>query len=241
MFNNVADYNTFLPPYLKRPEKNRLTSALEQFKSRENKKEFDSKLYTDFFLPGNRIDHFIQGDLIKEIRNSDWDPKARVFSKIYLTSVLLSNSCDISPDNPRDIPKQAIFAPVMDLPGLLATLKEDDHSDEKISQIERRIKDQNYSNLVYLPPNPGDNTEYVVWLDKVFSFPSEELMTYIPTINAERISSLDKFGLYILLTKLSYHFCRLPESDDRPTIAPEEPNTILRRLGRFIGVHNRPH
>ena len=57
--------------------------------------------------------------------------------------------------------------------------------------------------------------EYFCHLDKAFWFPTEELNAYQKDIDQTRIASLDYFGYYLFLVKLSYHFCRLPEEKQR--------------------------
>ncbi len=82
------------------------------------------------------------------------------------------------------------------------------------------IKSQTISNIFYLPPNPDNRKEYICHLDKAFWFPTEELNSYLPAPDSylgeeTRICSLDYFGYYLFLVKLSYHFCRLPEEKQR--------------------------
>jgi hypothetical protein len=60
--------------------------------------------------------YFKQSDLISEVRSAKWNPAIREgeFERAYPDAMLLSNTCDISADNPRTVnTKQSIFAPVI--------------------------------------------------------------------------------------------------------------------------------
>ncbi len=72
--------------------------------------------------------------------------------------------------------------------------------------------------LRFLPTyltNEENPIDYICHLDKAFWFPTEELHSYLSDIEQTRIASLDYFGYYLFLVKLSYHFCRLPEEKQR--------------------------
>ena len=86
---------------------------------------------------------------------------------------------------------------------------------KKLETIIQGVKSQIYSNVFYLPPVQGVNDDFVCFFDNVFWFPTEELNTYQKDIDQARIASLDYFGYYLFLVKLSYHFCRLPEEKQR--------------------------
>jgi hypothetical protein len=77
------------------------------------------------------------------------------------------------------------------------------------------IKTQTYSNVFYLPIHPSTHQDFVCFFDNAFWFPTEELTAYLPNIEQIRLQSLDYFGYYLFLVKLSYHFCRLPEEKQR--------------------------
>ena len=104
--------------------------------------------------------------------------------------------------------KQVVLAPLLEL----------EHFTENqigLDDIIKGMKSQATSNIFYLPPNPNNGKEYICHLDKAFWFPIEELNSYLPDLDQTRIASLDYFGYYLFLVKLSYHFCRLPEEKQR--------------------------
>ena len=87
--------------------------------------------------------------------------------------------------------------------------------EQGLEEIVKSIKLQTTSNILYLPSNLVSGKDYICHLDKAFWFPIEELNSYLPGIAQTRIASLDYFGYYLFLVKLSYHFCRLPEEKQR--------------------------
>lgn len=233
---NLPDsFENILSPNLNIGGKGRLVSSLEQFKIDlkrfeqlnpeniipEKYKRWNPQYYNEFYL-NNPEPFFYQGDLLREIRNVKWKLKntssgmSMECEKVYETALLLSNSCDISSDNNRSLnQKQALFAPVVELDKFESFLLEREVVKEKINSYILRIKNQFYSNILYLPTNPSTNKDYIAYLDKIFWFPTEELNSYLPDIKDTRIGTLDIFGHYLFIIKLSYHLNRLPEEPDR--------------------------
>ena len=154
---------------------------------------------------------------MKEEQNEENETvKSMQCEKIYDTALLLSNSCDISVENDRSLNnKQALFAPVEELEKYIALMKNGNVAQERIDTYVLNVKNQLYSNILYLPSNPIDKKEYIVRLDQIFWFPADELNTYIKNIEQTRISTFDIFGHYLFIIKLSYHLNRLPEEPDR--------------------------
>jgi hypothetical protein len=227
----IDSFRDLLPSNFDDRQKGKLARLLDQFKidkealkqvdqnkdkkTPEKNKSWSPKVYSDFYLP-KKYDFFLQGDLLKEIRVAFWNTKTHDFEKKYNDAILLSNSCDITPDNLHGInAKQALFAPVREYNGYITYLETKGYNEEKIKSFEAAIKNQMFSNLLYLPKNTNENKEYIVWLDKIFWFPIDELNTYIPDIEQNRVFTLDLFGHYLFIIKLAYHLCRLPESPDR--------------------------
>jgi hypothetical protein len=214
---NSESFINLLPSYLTASEKERLKESLKQFKIEEQKKiVWNPKIYTDFYL-NKKKDFFLQGDLVKEMRFAEWDKDKRSYEKKYINSIILSNTCDIYITNQRIIPKQVLLAPIIPFDEFLQELKATQaYNQQKIKEIEQSVKDQLYSNVFYLPPidNAGSKG-YICSLDEIFWIPSEEFQTYLTEINENRITSLDHFGFYLFILKVSYHFCRLPEEEDR--------------------------
>jgi hypothetical protein len=201
-----------LPSYLTSTEKERLQIALKQFHHDSNGKEIDySRFYKDY-----QHGHFMQADLLKEIRVAIWNEPTTSFNKGYTNAIIISNTCDISYANKRDLStKECLFAPLVDFQKYLSDLRYAGYSDDKIMSFSNAVKAQTKSNIFYLPVHFKEQKEYIALLDNIFWFPTAELNSYIPDIDENRITSLSLFGYYLFILKLSYHLCRLPETCDR--------------------------
>lgn len=235
-------FNTLFPSYLSESEKGRLQKALNQFKdSGGNQSQWKQKHYSNFYLQ-NSPDYFLKGDVVKEIRFALWNKDAKDYSKRYTSAIILSNECDIFRGNIRDMTKQCVFAPIIAMSTYITKLKQHDISDERIKIIDQEIKSQQRSNLFYLPPNHVNNEDYIIPLDEVFWFPTDELSKYQENIEQNRLLTLDWFGLYLFILKISFHFCRLPEENDRtPTIIdkPKKNDSWFLKIKEFFKYNGK--
>lgn len=206
------DFLRFLPSYLTTEEKGRLNHALQQFKD-EQGKVWHQRHNTHFYTQ-KKFDSFLQGDLLLQIRYPSWNNQTNTFNKVYIDTIILSNTCDLDLNNDRTITKEVVLAPMTEyslyIDELALVLGK-----TVPPSLEDAIKAQTYSSLFYLPKTPVNSIDYVCHFDKAFWFPTEELHSYLPDIEQTRIASLDYFGYYLFLVKLSYHFCRLPEEKQR--------------------------
>lgn len=206
------DFSLFLPSYLTTEEKGRLNQALQQFKE-EKGKLWHQRHNTHFYAQKN-FDFFLQGDLLSQIRYPTWNNQTKIFDKVYIDAIILSNTCDLDLTNDRTITKEIVLAPITIYSKYIDKLALRLGKTVPLS-LEESIKSQIYSSLFYLPKTLTNPIDYVCHLDKAFWFPTEELHSYLPDIEQTRIASLDYFGYYLFLVKLSYHFCRLPEEKQR--------------------------
>jgi hypothetical protein len=200
-----------LPDYLSKAEKGRLLKALEQFQEQGS---WNNASYAHFYL-NKKTDYFLQGDLLRGIRQAIWNPITDEFQKIYANSLILSNTCDLDSTNERVIPKDVVLAPLTPFGDFVEELSLLVTNKTKLATIIQGVKSQTYSNVFYLPSHPQSNQDFVCFFDNAFWFPTEELTAYLPNIEQIRVQSLDYFGYYLFLVKLSYHFCRLPEEKQR--------------------------
>lgn len=113
--------------------------------------------------------------------------------------------------NKRNIPKQVIIARLITLRSFEEELIASSVTNPEL--IITTLKNQQYSNLMYFPP--VNDEEYIAVLDEISSISVDELNSLKPDITKNRIASLDFFGYYLFMFKLSYHLCRLPEETDR--------------------------
>ncbi len=208
---NTTFFEKFLSqPYISDTDKDRLRKGLSQF--RAEKTESD-KNYTHFYL-SSESEFLLQGDLIPEIRVPFWNEETKNYEKKITSAIIISSTCDIEDETKnRDIPKQILFAPLVEFKDYLSEIAKNQNI--KIENIEFTIKNQQNSNVFYLPPNPQNGKEYVAILDRLFWFPTKELQKLNTQLLQYRIASLDYFGYYLFLLKISYHLCRLPEDKHR--------------------------
>lgn len=205
-------FEKILPSYLVGSEKSRLKDALSQFSSENQGSSID---YSDFY---KRYSHnyFMQSDLIKEIRFANWNDKTFLFEKRYTDAIIISNTCDTSFENSHNInTKQCLFAPLIDFKEYTEDLIKSGYDEKKLENFIKTVKNQLVSNIFYLPHYKSQEKDYIVLLDRLFWFPTQELNSYIENIEENKITSLSLFGHYLFILKLSYHLCRLPEQCDR--------------------------
>lgn len=205
----IDDLSKILPPELTEQKKGRLQEGLNQFLKVNNNKD---KYYTDFYLKSSNS-HFLQGDLIREIRFPVFNKSIRQYEKLYFDALLISNTCDVDDsEKKRNVAKQAILAKLVPLELFIESLGE--NGVKNSADIITQIKNQQFSNVIYLPQTKS-NKEYLAYFDDLSIIDIDELNTLKDEINSNRIDSLDYFGYYLFVFKISYHFCRLPEESHR--------------------------
>jgi hypothetical protein len=201
-----------LPHYLISTEKARLKFQLYQFFGVEHR--LKDKDYQDFYLDNPPV-FFMQGDILESMPICSWDSGNDRYDTGFAPVMLLSNSCDVSNDNVNLLEKEALFTQLIPLDEYFSDLKANGFTIANIESIYNGLTHQAYSNLFYLPPTPNDKREFIVFFDKIFWHPSCELIKKLEFISEQRFLSLSHFGFYLLITKLSYHFCRVPETRER--------------------------
>lgn len=208
-------FEDLLPYYLTTVEKQRLKLGVEQFINFETKeKALD---YSSFYLK-NPPEYLMQSDMLNSVKLVAWDDESKDFVSGFTPSVFVSNTCDVNNDNTRSINnKEAMFAPIIELEQYFNDLRDEGYSSSQITSFHNTLKQQDFSNLFYLPKNEKNGTEYIVFFDKISWSPIDELIKD-ESINNIRFISLSNFGFYLFILKLSYHFCRVPEEIDRKEI-----------------------
>ncbi|QIG29973.1 hypothetical protein [Leclercia adecarboxylata] len=201
MSGNTFDIDKFkeqIPYYLTVPQKEGLIKALEDF-----------PVNTNYYLssyPEDLRNSVLQGDIFNEL--TVYSIKGVRKAK----GIILSNSCDVDVSNPRDTPMRAVFAPLVSLSKLVQLLHDKNLPQEAITSKVNAIKNQLVTNMVYLPEIDGIE-ESVVFLDDVYQLPTKELQKLLES-NCKTLT-LSQVGFYILLFKISIHFCRFHEEVQR--------------------------
>lgn len=130
--------------------------------------------------------------------------------------VVLSNTCDVDPDNPRDIPARVIFAPLVKLSAYQALLSQSGIDAKRAEAKISAIKAQKTTNVFFLPSGGRLTEDYIVRLDEAHSMP---VAAHLQAGEREKLFTLSNTGFYMLVLKLSFHFCRLHEKLNRNPVA----------------------
>lgn len=205
---SIDELEKLLPPELTDQKKGRLRDGLVQFSDPFN---LQDKFYTDFYLPTSH-NYFLQGDLIREMRFALFNKESGQYEKLYYDALILSNTCDIDESNKRTLRKKVVLAKLITVDMFIESMRKMEI--ENAVEILTHIKNQQYSNIIYLPTS-RERRDYLVYLDDLSVVEKEEINALKEDMPTNRIESLDYFGYYLLIFKLSYHLCRLPEETER--------------------------
>lgn len=126
--------------------------------------------------------------------------------------IVLSNSCDVDPNNPRDFPTHVIFAPLVKLSRFENLLHKKGIDGKRVQEKVKSIRAQKIFNLFYLPAGESLEEDYIVHLDHAHSMP---VIAHSKSEDREKLFTLSNTGFYMLVLKLSIHFCRLNENINR--------------------------
>lgn len=194
---NIDDsIKLYMPKYLAEGSQDALYAELSLFP--EN---LDSRMYTSM------VDNVIyQGDGIRGLVVVSL-PDPRMEPR---TCLILSNTCDINPENERPFKGRIVYAPIVSLPEYEKMLAANGkHSENHISDI----KKQRVNQIFFLPKGGDLDSDCIVFFDQVCSVSSESVSrTSLPKVRA---FSLGNYGFYLFLLKLSIHFTRVQEKVDR--------------------------
>lgn len=126
-------------------------------------------------------------------------------------SILLSNTCDVSPGNNRTLPPKLVFAPIVRLAVIEGRFAAKGIPQAQVDDKVKAIKQQITTSIFYLPAGGPLEEDYVALLDDVHSVP----VSAHENDNKRKLFTLSMAGFYLFVFKLSVHFCRLQEDVDR--------------------------
>lgn len=196
-----------LPYYLTAaPEQKALVIELTALINGAQTGYFISKLFDP------HIDEMLQGDGWRGFQVFSFASGSRNFVR----GIVLSNSCDVSPDNERTLPPKVAFVPIIKLSAIRARLEQRGLNPTQIESRILAIRSQSITSIFYLPAEGPLEVEYVALLDDLHSMPVDA-----HHLAAEKLFTLSMAGFYLFVFKLSVHFCRLQENVDR------RPTTVL--------------
>ena len=179
-----------LPAYLTDDQKALLARELQAFRTPGF--PYYTTLFPSDTLQGDGWTSFSVFDIASE--------KLRV-----TRGIVLSNTCDIAPENQRSLPPGLIFAPLTTLAAYERLLLGAGLERSAVQDKVQAIRDQNITSIFYLPAGAGLDQDHIALLDAVQSLPLQHVL------KAERrrkLFTLSQCASYLFLLKLSLHFCR---------------------------------
>ena len=159
---------------------------------------------THSYYATNSLNELLQGDGWESVDFFDIEAGERR----QIKAVVLSNTCDIASENPRDVPIRVTISPLVRVSRLIGLLQHHGVLAAEIDDKLRTIRRQEISNIFYFPKSGTLDDEYVVFFDNV---QSQLPTTFIGNTRKQRIFSLNQAGFWYFLLKLSIHFCRANE------------------------------
>src|SRR5439155_2632909 len=144
----------FLPKYLSPHDQKELYSELGKFPDKLN-----------YYMPhGSYANNVLQGDGWRGFVVIDFETSARK----TISAVVISNSCDIDPENQANSPRKILFAPIVAVAALRTAFR---GSPERIADKIGAIRRQHSTTMFYLPELHGVMSESVALLDDVHQQP----------------------------------------------------------------------
>ncbi len=196
------DIKIYLPKFLSSESSQELFECLKDFPN-----NIDERLYTSYL---KKEDSIFQGDgmknmLVINLPQPDIKP---------IPSMILSNTCDISPDNTRLFNTNILYSPIFNLRKYKEKISSD--SRKPLQAIEDHItaiKRQEITQIFFLPELKNQIEDSIVFFDRVCNCSNKIIKK--ENIDAERIFTLSDYGSYLFVLKLSIHFTRIFDKVER--------------------------
>jgi hypothetical protein len=199
---NFEEIKLYLPKFLSAEAERELLHEMRNFISGTLKNRYYSS-----FLEKNPI--IYQGDGFFNLPLYDYDENKIKHTK----SVVLSNTCDVDMENPRKFPIFITHCPLINLSKYKAHLERSSITNEQIESHITSIKNQEVTQMFYLPKNQILEDDSIALLDRSFSSPNNLIDRN--NLQSNRIFSLSDFGAYLFILKLSIHFTRIQDKVER--------------------------
>ncbi len=194
------DIKKYLPQYLSNLSQNSLFEEIKSFTKYNIQNLYSYKIFKE-----NTI---YQGDGINSLTVVNLPSK----EMREVETLILSNTCDIYPDNERYFESRMVYAPILKLDKYIEMLKSKGVEEKELFKHVDSIKKQRVSQIFYLPKGQNLEVESIAIFDRLNNCP----INYIEDpISERKLFSLNNFGFYLFLIKLSIHFTRIREGIDR--------------------------
>lgn len=189
---SLQDAARFLPPFLAEAE---LRALYEQLKRLDRLPYYSSEAF-DYKLQG---DTFAKAPFVI-VRSND-------ASLRQTTVMLLSNTCDISDDNARRLPANVSVAPVVRVSKWRSKAVAAGVPEASVEASLDAARLHRITNLFFIPAGQQIQEDSLVLLDRIQSMQLSDFSA----ANPERLATLSQAAFWLLLLKLSVHFCRQQE------------------------------
>lgn len=123
-------------------------------------------------------------------------------------AVILTNSCDISSENLRVYSHDIIICPLIKMSRYESLLRKLGKDDEWIASHVASVRNQDITNIFFLPKGGGLDEDSLLRFDAVQSVSIDRFASWP---ERARLFSLSQQAFWLFLVKLSTHFCRTGE------------------------------
>ncbi|HZL18304.1 MAG TPA: hypothetical protein VFG23_11215 [Polyangia bacterium] len=183
----------YLPKYLTPEQARDLWSGLADFPKNTDYYWFDSGL-NDEILQGDGW----RGFVVRDFFSGD---------KRAVSGVVLSNSCDVAPENETNTPAHIVFAPLISVSKFEDLLRGRGKTLQQVASLLTDVRQQRLTNIFYLPAYSDVIKESMILLDDVHVHPATDFRG----CDRNALFKLNQYAFYLFLMKLSIHFSRFNE------------------------------
>ncbi|MCL8009176.1 hypothetical protein M8845_17240 [Gelidibacter japonicus] len=201
----LEDFKLYLPKFLSAESEKELFDGLKDFPN-----NIDTRLYSNYLT---ETDIIFQGDGISDmlyvnLPNPDIKP---------VPSMILSNTCDIDIHNVRNFPSQVVYAPIFNLTKYQDALyNKSEKTKEQIDSHIQSIKNQEITQIFYLPEVDSKIKDSIVFFDRVCNLPNKSISR--DNLKEKRLFTLSDYGAYLFILKMSIHFTRIQDKVERKSV-----------------------
>ena len=198
---SFEDIEKYLPKYLSDANQKNLYEQLKDFP--EN--------IDNIYSPNPTFeDGIVQSDVVDNIPFIDLPNTEIKKAKV----LVLSNSCDIDPDNTRNLPPSVSYIPLISVNKFILLLEVKGKDRSKIANIIKDIKKQSITSMFYLPKGANIDEDSIALFDKTLHCKRDDFFS-LAQENNNKLATFTNYGFYVFLLKLSIHFTRIHEGIDR--------------------------
>lgn len=193
------NFKTYLPKYLSTDAQTKLFAELNQFP-----KNIDNRLYTTRLRDEPTL---FQGDGLASLWVADLPNQAIGKTRV----MVLSNSCDIAPNNKYLLGPRLLYCPIISLAKLASLLQGQARLSAgfDLPSYLNTIRQQENSSMFYLPKNDTLGEEAIALLDRINNCDAQAVN--VQELLRNRLFTLSDYGFYLFLFKLSLHLTRIRE------------------------------